>query len=154
MLLLVLGGLIGSACSDEADDTSAFCAAVSAAPSLESLIRGFTSQDPDTLTRNLDAAQEVYARVRDTAPAEVRDETETLISVVDIVVDAVRDNPDDRLTAIEEVRRSLEEIGPIEEETTVVTDMIDRRCGIDVNAGLLQHPDDRPDPPSPSTIPN
>lgn len=157
-LLAAVAVLTGPAlvgCSKTSEDPAAFCAAVSAAPSLDSILRGFTDQEPLTLTRNLDEAQEAYARVRDTAPADIADETAALVEVVDLVIDAVRENPDDRRSVLEAVQTAMATTDPVDEDAALIAETARDRCGIDLNAGLVPTVDDDTtdgdDAPAPSS---
>lgn len=137
----VLVGLVaaGAACSGEdREDTAAFCAAVSTAPSLDSVLRGFTDQEPVSLERNLDAAQQAYARVADTAPPEIEEQTTRLVEIVDVVIDAVREHPDDRSTVISDITAALEEHEDIADDASVVADRAQELCDLDLNAGLVE----------------
>lgn len=138
----VFTGPVLVGCSKNSDDTAAFCAAIAAAPSLDSILRGFTDQEPLTLTRNLDEAQEAYGRVRDTAPAGITDETEALVEVVDLVIDAVRENPDDRRSVLETVQTAMATKDPVDDDAALIAETARDRCGIDLNAGLVPTVDD------------
>lgn len=148
---LLIAGLGTTACSGGGGgDTNAFCAAVAAAPSLDSIVRGFTEQEPVELSRNLVTADDAYQQIVDTAPSDIRDETETLMAAVGVVIGAVRENPDDRASAQRMIRGALEELGSVDDEARIVNDAIAARCDLDLNAGSLDAPEELPDPPSPT----
>lgn len=131
---VALGAAAG--CSSDGDDASAFCAAVAAAPSLDSVIQGFAEQEPVTLDRNLDDAQAAFAAVRDTAPGEIEEDATELVAVVDLVIEAVRDNPDDRAAAVEAIERGLAGRDGADDAAIAVAAYAKDACDVDLNAGL------------------
>lgn len=147
---LLVTGVGTAACSGGGGDSNAFCAAVAAAPSLDSIVRGFTEQEPLELSRNLETAHDAYHQIADTAPFDIRDETDALVSMVDIVLGAIRENPDDRSAAQRMIRGAVEELGPVDDETRIVVEAVADRCGLDLDAGSTDGPEELPDPPSPT----
>lgn len=133
---LVAVPLLATACGSDDGDSQSFCAALRSAPTLESVVSGFTGLDGAELTRRLDRAANAYDNVERTAPAEVDDEVTTVVAVVDAVIEAVRANPDDRAAAVAAVRAAIREHPDLQASADTISTYAADTCDLDLNPGV------------------
>ena len=133
LLALTAAGGCGS---DDAGSSRSFCAALRSAPTLESVVAGFTGVDDAELSRRLDRAATAYDHVERTAPDEVGDDVDTVVAVVDAVIDAVRTHPDDRQAAMASVREATGTSPDLAEAATRIAGYAADECDLDLNPGL------------------
>lgn len=124
------------ACSKGGDDNASFCAAVRSAPSLESVLVGFTAQDPAELGRRLDKAQAAYATVRSSAPKAVHDDVTTIVDVVDQLIAAVRAHPNDPDAVRDRIRSDVADHQGVAAATVAVADYARDHCDVELNPGV------------------
>ncbi|MBX3315041.1 MAG: hypothetical protein KF906_12055 [Actinobacteria bacterium] len=125
-----------TACGSDDGDSQSFCAALRSAPTLESVVSGFTALDGPELTRRLDRAAAAYDTVERTAPSEVDDEVETVVAVVDAVIEAVRNNPDDRRGAVAAVRTAISDHPDLDASAATIATYAHETCDLDLNPGV------------------
>lgn len=127
---------VAAACGSDGGDNQSFCAALRSAPTLESVVSGFTGLDDAELTRRLDQAESAYGRVERAAPDAVGDDVETVVSVVDAVIASVRINRDDPAAAVTAVRFAIEDHPDLQGASTRVAAYAKDECELDLNPGI------------------
>ncbi|MEO6989572.1 MAG: hypothetical protein ABI239_13105 [Aquihabitans sp.] len=139
--LVAMLSMIGAACTDSDDGSDeAFCARLAEAPALSTVIDGFTSASPDDLDQRLSQAAESYSKLRDAAPSEVDDEVDTLVDLVDAVIDAVRTNPEDPVAAADQVRSVVGQHPDAATASETVTEYASRTCKIELGTTTVPGP--------------
>lgn len=136
LLVVAVAALALVGCGSDDGDDQSFCAALRSAPTLESVVSGFTALDGPELTRRLDRAASAYDNVERTAPGEVDDEVTTVVTVVDAVIEAVRDNPEDRAAAVAAVRATLRDHPDLEPAAQAISTYAADTCDLDLNPGV------------------
>jgi hypothetical protein len=150
---IALAGLSGLvACGSDGDSSDSFCAALRSAPTLETVISGFTSVDPGELTRRLDRASTAYATVARTAPDDIDADVDAVVVVVDAVIEAVRANTDDPTAAAAALRAAIENEPDLSGAAVRVATYAKDECDLDLNPGITPDSTTTP-PPTGSTRP-
>ncbi len=127
----LVAGLTG--CTDDGGSPEAFCKAVKAVPSLESVVTGFDDADRTELTARLDAAEDAYGELRSTAPGEIDDDVDDVVDLVDAVIDAVRRHRADPEAVAAQVRRSVGDHPDAAAAATRLGDYGSKTCKVELN---------------------
>jgi hypothetical protein len=135
-LLLASGGL--AACSDDAGSPEAFCAQVEQVPSLESVLSRFSEADPDLLADRIAKARAAYDELAEAAPAEIEDETDQVVALVDAILDAVEEHPDDPAKASAQLRTAMADHEGVEADRAKVADYAQATCDVQLDATLSE----------------
>lgn len=149
--LVGLSGLV--ACGSDGDSDRSFCAALASAPTLESVVSGFSSVDASELTRRLDRASSAYATVARTAPDSVDDDVDEVVGVVDAVIEAVRANAEDPEAAVTAVRAAVERRPDLSGASGRIAAYAKDECELDLNPGITPESTTPPEgsTPTPAT---
>lgn len=126
-------GLVG--CGGDEETSNSFCAALRSAPTLESVVSGFTGLDGPELSRRLDRAAGAYKTVEKTAPEKIRGEVRLVVRVVEDIVESVRANPEDPNAAMASVRRTVEDQTDLIGASSRVASYASTECDLDLNPG-------------------
>lgn len=118
----------------------ALCEAVAEVPPLASVVTGFAETHPAELSTRLDEAEAAYADLRGSAPDDIDDEVDKVIDLVDEVMVAVRENPDDREAAAEGIRSVIAEHPEVEEASAALVAYTSENCGIDLDPTPADEP--------------
>ena len=94
-------------CTKEQGSEEAFCREVAKAPTIDSVVSGFTDADPGELDKRLADAAKSYEDIANAAPGEIRGEVDTVVRLVDAVIDAVKDHSDDPEVVADQVRNAV-----------------------------------------------
>lgn len=105
LAVVVLGGV---ACSD--DDSGAFCDRLGDTEQLGDVLNSLDTSDPASVETEIEAAFDEYAELEAAAPGEIRDDVARVRQGVELVLDAVRDNPDDLPAAREQIAGQIDEL--------------------------------------------
>ena len=94
-------------CTKEQGSEKAFCREVANAPTIDSVVSGFTDADQGELDKRLADAAEAYDDIAKAAPGEIRGDVDTVVRLVDAVIDAVKDHSEDPEVVAEQVRNAV-----------------------------------------------
>lgn len=130
----------GTACTDDGGSDEAFCRELATAPSLDTVLTGYTAADEHDLTNRLDDATDAYAEVRAAAPSDIRGETGDVVDLVDEVLDAVRDHHDDPEAVAARLRGAVEEHPEAAEASAAMVEWAAEHCKLDLSATLAPGP--------------
>ncbi|MCB0978770.1 MAG: hypothetical protein KDB02_15055 [Acidimicrobiales bacterium] len=132
---IALGTVGLVACGSDGGSSKSFCAALRSAPTLESVVSGFTGLDAPELSRRLDRAASAYDTVESTAPDEIDDDVEVVVTVVNDVIESIRANPGDPTAAMNSVRRTIKDQKDLKGATARVSSYAKSECDLDLNPG-------------------
>ena len=134
-LALVLAAT-SAGCTDDGGSTASFCAQVRQVPALETVLARFDETDPDVLADRIDKARTAYDALADAAPGDVRDETASVVALVDEVLDAVTDHPTDPAAAADQLRRAVADHPEAEQARAKVASFAQRECDVRLDPTL------------------
>lgn len=142
------------ACSDEGDST-AFCERVADVPQVGEILAEIDVTDPGASRRRLrDGAAEFRALEAD-APGQIRSDLARLRQGVELVIEAIEENPDDLSAARQAIAAREDELAGLASAGERVADYADRECDIDLvppsTVGSGPDPTDPIDPPATET---
>lgn len=124
-----LGGLAG--CSDDGD-SGAFCDRLEDTQQLGDVLGALDTSDPagveDALQQTLDGFEELEAD----APGAIRDDVARVRQGVELVLEAVQDNPDDPAAAREAITGELDELPGLAQSGQAVEAYARDECGFEV----------------------
>jgi hypothetical protein len=109
---------------------------VAKVPSLESVLSRFSETDPEVLTERIANARTSYAELAAAAPSAIDSETDSVVALVDDVLDAVEANPDDPAKAAEQLRDAMATHENVDAAQTAVTAYALDECGVRLDATL------------------
>lgn len=142
-----------AACTDDPGSKADFCEQVAKVPSLESVLDRFNETDPEVLDERIANAREAYAELASAAPSAIDSETDSVVALVNDVLDAVEANPDDPAKAAEQLREAMDTHEDIDAAQVAVTAYALDECGIRLDATLGDETEpDAGSPPS-TTVP-
>jgi hypothetical protein len=124
------------ACADDDGSVEEFCAELKALPALESVLSRFSEADPEQLADSIERARSAYHDLEDAAPGAIHNETQTVVNLVDEVLDAVDRNPDDPQAAADEVRSAMDEHPDVEPARTAVARYAEAECKVELDPTL------------------
>lgn len=121
------------ACSRQQGSQAAFCREVRQAPDLRATLSGFSDADPAELGTRLTTAREAYERLRRAAPGPIRSDTREVVALVDDIIAAVYDHPDDPDAVVSQARRSVAARPGAAEAARSVTAYAARACNLELD---------------------
>jgi hypothetical protein len=122
--------LVGG-CSDDGD-SGAFCDRLGDMEQLGSVLGQLDTSDPAGAE---DSIADTLAEFRDLeadAPGSIRDDVARLRQGVELVLEAVRDHPDDLPAAREAIAGELDELSGLAQAGTAVESYAREECGVDL----------------------
>lgn len=128
--------LISAGCTQSSGSTKAFCDQVAQVPSLETVLARFSEADPGELRTRIDKARSAYHALEDAAPSEIHDETADVVALVDDILDAVADNPDDPVKAADQLRKAMADHKGVAGSRTKVASYAERNCKVQLDPTL------------------
>jgi hypothetical protein len=137
-LVLATGSITG--CTSDSGSTEDFCAQVKKVPSLEAVLSRFSEADRDVLQGRIDKARAAYQDLADAAPAEIDEETDQVVSLVDAVLDAVEQHPNDPAKASAQLRKAMADHKAVEADRAKVAAYAQRHCDVQLDATLSNQP--------------
>lgn len=126
-----------SGCSKTSGSSAAFCKDLKAAPTLASIVAGYTQADSAELTARLTSARTTFARLRTDAPRDVRSSVATLVQAVDVVLDSVAAHPSDPSAASTAIRARASTFADVASASAEVSRYAKDTCGFALDAGGL-----------------
>lgn len=141
VLALAASAAILAGCSDEPEASpETFCDALRLVPSLATVFTGFADQDAGRLDRSLDAAEEAFGRLRDTAPDDIAPDVDEVVDLVQVVIDAVWANRSDPEAAAAEIRAAVGDHPDANTSSRAVADYARKQCDVELNPTVPQDP--------------
>jgi len=122
------------ACSDDGD-SGAFCERLGDTEQLGEILGDLDTSDPAGVEDRLEAALEGFQDLESDAPGEIRDDVARIRQGVELVLEAVRDNPDDLSAAREAIAGEIDELSGLAQAGEAVTAYADEECGLDLTGG-------------------
>ncbi len=120
-------------CTKEQGSEKAFCRKVAKAPTIDAVISGFTNADTGELDARLADAATSYEDIAKAAPGEIRGDVDTVVRLVDAVIDAVKDHSDDPEVVAKQVRNAVvDNPGSIKSAAAVASYAADN-CKLELN---------------------
>lgn len=126
--LLCLAPVV-AACTDDGN-SEAFCDQVGEVAPLADVLQGLDPGDPAGSRRQLDAAVAEFRALEADAPGAIRADVARLREGVELVVDAVKENPDDVTAAREAIAGRTDELAGLAQAGQAVVDYTDEECGV------------------------
>ena len=121
------------ACAKDPGSKAAFCREARRAPDLSATLNDFSQADSGELRRRLTAASDAYERLADAAPKQIRGDTRSVVDLVDEVIGAVRDHPDDPEAVTDQVRKVATASPKVAEATKAVNDYASKECNVELD---------------------
>ena len=109
LLAAVVLVVVGAACTDEGDK-DAFCERLAAIPALGEVLGELDSSDPAGTEARLTDALADFRSLEADAPGAIRDDVARVRQGVELVLDAVQENPDDLSAAREAIASETDEL--------------------------------------------
>lgn len=125
---LVAGAVLG-ACTDEGSSAD-FCARVGGVPPLAQVLAQVDTSDPAGTRRALEDTVDQFRALEAVSPGAIRSDVARLREGVELVVEAVNDNPDDLPAAREAIARQADELSGLARAGQSVVAYTDEECGI------------------------
>ena len=135
--LLVTGA---AGCTDDGGSTTAFCARVKEVPALETVLDRFTEADPTVLDDRIEKARTAYDDLAEAAPKQIADETDSVVDLVDEILDAVQQNPTDPDKASDQLRKAVAAHQGIDADRAAVAAFAQDHCDVQLDATLSSGP--------------
>ena len=132
--LSVLAVAVLPACSDEGD-SGAFCERLGDTEQLGEILGDLDTSDPAGVEERLQAALEGFRALEADAPGDIRDDVARIRQGVELVLEAVEDNPDDLSAAREAIAGEIDELSGLASAGEAVTSYADEECGLDLTGG-------------------
>lgn len=121
---LVVGVLavVAPACSDDGD-RAAYCERIASIPDVEEILASLDTSDPGGLESSIEEAVEEFRALERDAPGSIRGDVARLREGVELVLEAVQDNPGDLPATREAILDRTDELaGLARAGTRVATD--------------------------------
>jgi hypothetical protein len=134
--VLAVGALVLSGCSKDEGSQEAFCAQVAKVPSLEATLSRFSEVDADVLADRIEKARAAYHDLEDAAPGQIDGETAAVVDLVDAVLDAVLEHPDDPEQAAAQLREAMDDHAGVDDDRAAVAAYAADECGVTLDADL------------------
>ncbi|MGI8939285.1 MAG: hypothetical protein ACR2JF_13955 [Iamia sp.] len=125
---ILVGSVLG-ACTDEGSSQD-FCDRVGDVPPLGQVLAQLDTSDPGGARRQLDEAVSEFKALEADSPGAIRSDVARLREGVELVVEAVEDNPDDLPAARDAITQRSDELSGLAQAGAAVVDYADAECGI------------------------
>ena len=135
-VLLVVA--LASACTNDGGSPEEFCAQVKKVPALEAVLARFSEADTDLLDDRIAKAREAYDDLAAAAPSEIDDETDQVVSLVNDILDAVEQNPDDPAKASSQLRKAMADHEGVDADRAKVAAYAKEQCDVQLDATLTE----------------
>ncbi len=145
--VLVLGA---PACSDDGD-SGAFCDRLGDTEQLGDVLDSLDASDPADTEDRLQEALDQFADLEAAAPGEVRDDVARVRQGVELVLDAVRDNPDDLPGAREQIAEQFDELTGLVAASDNVVRYASDECDLNLAPVGVDEPSTEGESPDSST---
>lgn len=131
---------IAVSCTKDQGSEQAFCRQVAKAPTVDSVVSGYTDAEGSELDARLADAASAYADLAKVAPGKIRGEVNTVVRLVDAVIAAVKEHREDPEVVADRVRAEVvNNPGSIKASIAVATYAADR-CKLELNPALSDRP--------------
>lgn len=130
-LVVVGGASLATGCSDTGGK-DAFCDRVADTPQITETLARLDVSDPGGSRRRLEEAVASFRSLEADAPGEIRSDLARLRQGVEVVLEAVRDNPDDLPAAREAILEREDELAGLAQAGRQVADYARTECRVDL----------------------
>lgn len=128
----LLNGSVLVACSDDGD-SEAFCDRVGVATPVAEILAELDSSDPGGARRRLQQGIEEFQALEAAAPGAIRGDLARLRRGVELVLEAVEDNPDDLPAAREAIAARQDELSGLVQAGERVVSYARTECGVSLD---------------------
>ncbi len=146
---LLAAGAVG-ACTDDGD-SDAFCDRVADVPPLAEVLGDIDVSDPGGTTAALDDAVAEFRALEADAPGAIKADVARLRDGVELVVQAVEENPDDLSAAREAITGQADQLSGLAQASQRVVDYADTECGLSLDDEGEVTPSSEPAPTTEAT---
>lgn len=129
--LAVAAALVAGACTDEGSE-EAFCDRITSVPDVGEILSSVDTGDPGGVEGRIEDGLAAFRALEADAPGEVRSDIARLRQGVELVLEAVRDHPDDPAGAREQILASSDELSGLAEAGTRVSTYARTECGVEL----------------------
>ncbi len=109
MGLVGVVAIVSAACSDDGDRT-AYCDRIASVPDVEEILASLDTSDPGGVESSIEDAVDEFRALESDAPGNIRGDVTRLREGVELVLEAVRDNPSDLPGAREAILARTDEL--------------------------------------------
>lgn len=131
---VLAGGVLLGACSDDGDP-SAFCDRLGTTPDVADVLSGVDGSDPGGSEAAVREGVSSWRQLEAAAPGEVRADVARVRQGVELVLEAVEDNPDDLPAAREQITSQADELSGLVQAGQRVADYARTECGLELDVG-------------------
>lgn len=131
-VLLALAAL--AACTDDGDK-EAFCERLATAPGLAEILSSVDASDPASVEETITDGIATFRSLETDAPGDVREDMARVRQGMELVLDAVRDNPDDPAGAREQIAAASDELAGLADASAQLTRYASQECGVALEGG-------------------
>lgn len=128
VVVLALGAV---ACTDDGD-SGAFCDRLADTSSIGDILNQLDSSDPAGTEEALNDALEQFSDLEADAPGSIRDDVARVRQGVELILEAVKDNPDDLPAAREQIAGQVDELSGLVSASDEVVTYARDECELDL----------------------
>lgn len=130
---LLAGALAG--CTDDGD-RDAYCDRIASVPDVEQILASLDASDPGGLESRVEAALDQFRALEAEAPGRIKADVARLRRGVELVLEAVRDNPGDLPGARQDILARSDELSGLASAGTRVASDAQAECDLDLDEEL------------------
>ena len=130
--LLVLAGLTAG-CAKAKGSREAFCKQLRETPAVGTALAGYPSGDGATYTKQLREARAAFGDLQKAAPRSIRADVGAVGELVDEIVDAIEENPDDPTAVAGQLRMEMLSSPSAAKSALNVGNYAAKECGVTLN---------------------
>ena len=120
-------------CSRSQGSEEAYCRQLRQTPALATTLNGFADDDPAEVRTRVADARTAFAALEKAAPKEVRHDTETVVALVDAVLDAVVAHKGDAAATASQVREVVRRHPDAATAARNVSTYASQHCSVTLN---------------------
>jgi uncharacterized protein HemY len=136
IVAIVIAATAATGCGGDEGSTASFCAEVAEVPALESVLARFSEADPQVLQDRIDRARSAYEDLAEAAPGSISAETDEVVELVDEVLAAVEDHPNDPAAAADQLRVVMAEHEGVDAARREVASFAQEECDLRLDPTL------------------
>lgn len=116
-------------------DREAYCERIAAIPDVAEVLSSLDASDPGGVEHRIQEAVDAYAALEDDAPSSIEDDVARLRRGVEVVLEAVRENPGDLPAARQAILAHEDQVAGLAAAGTRVADDARIECSVDLDRG-------------------
>jgi hypothetical protein len=138
-VLTVAGATAG--CAKAKGSKEAFCKQLRQTPALSTALAGYPSGDSATYTTQLREARDAFGDLQKAAPRSIRADVGAVGELVDDIVGAIEDHPDDAAAVASQLRMNMLTSPSAAKSALNVSNYASKECGLSLNPAAAVPPD-------------